>query len=342
MLTELLLTAGSQQLRWNVVGVDSSGQIDLDRLSVHLFTVDFGTSRGGFDAPLGPTEIGRLYAFLKPFAEKLPQAARAERRLRIVEQDYAVEEILRLLPSLDAVSLGRVIASINSPEKLDWLAKHLSLLEREELEASLRHSHRSDALRRLRTLVDEDVRDGGDVVELCERDDGLAAFQAGKPETVFQRWFELNSWVLGREYVRRHPLRVIGLDSEADLIMETVDGFLDLVELKRPVTKVLTFRQGRHPVGEFFYAHSELSMAIGQCLRYLKDMEDLRHQLQEQYRAQVVTPRVYLIIGRSSRARTQEMEALRRLAASHHRIEILTYDQILDMGNQLLGGGAEA
>ena len=69
----------------------------------------------------------------------------------------------------------------------------------------------------------------------------LSEYVAGQPEKIFQNWIEKNIWTLGIDYIQKHPARQIGINSESDLIMETTDGFIDLIELKRPKFDMFAF-----------------------------------------------------------------------------------------------------
>jgi hypothetical protein len=336
-LHEHVATVNGVELRWNVSGVKEDGRVDLDDFKVHLFVVDYKAGKGGFDAPLSATEVAKLYDFLQPFREHLGDAsASGTSQLRVVEVGDVIDSLLELLEAEDDATLSEIINALRQAGKLKWVADNLGRVQSEELEAALRHSRRRTALEHLEQLVEEDSKDDGDVVRLSKEREELADYSAGKPETVFQRWFEVNTWVLGREYIRRHPLRKVGIDSEADLVLETTDGFLDLVELKRPKAQTLAVKAGSNPSAAFHYPHSELAQAYGQCVRYMGELEKFRSQLEEKYKARIVAPRVFLVIGRSSADDQTGTEALRRTAATFHNIEVLTYDQILDIGRALL------
>jgi hypothetical protein len=332
-LHEHVATVKGVELRWNVVGVKEDGRIDADEFKVHLFAVDFSAGKAGFDAPLSANEVAKLHDFLHPFREHLDEVEDTS-SLRIVELGNILDALLELLDGNDEATLNKIIAALQNAGKLQWVADNLGRVQSEEMEAALRHSRRRTALENLVRLVDEDSRDGGDVVQLSKQDEYLVDYSAGQPEAVFQRWFELNIWVLGREYIRRHPLRKIGIDSEADLVMETTDGFLDVVELKRPKAKIMAKTPGG--AASFHYPHSDFSKAYGQCVRYLAELESFRSQLEAKYKSQIVAPRVFLVIGRSAIDDQDFTEAVRRLAATFHNIDVLTYDQVVDMGRALL------
>ena len=88
----------------------------------------------------------------------------------------------------------------------------------EGLLRSLEHQKRSNAVDELETMLALDLT-----------------------EAPWQQWFERNDWVLGTEFVRILEERPIDVEHIADYLMQAYDGFLDLVEIKRPegVLKVL-------------------------------------------------------------------------------------------------------
>jgi hypothetical protein len=53
-------------------------------------------------------------------------------------------------------------------------------------------------------------------------------------EPSWQKWFKTNSWVLGSDFVRILDERAIDTDHIADYLVEAYDGFLDIIEIKRP------------------------------------------------------------------------------------------------------------
>src|SRR4051812_9903603 len=53
-------------------------------------------------------------------------------------------------------------------------------------------------------------------------------------ESNWQRFFEEHDWILGSDFVRILDEREIDVDHIADYLMQAYDGFLDLIEIKRP------------------------------------------------------------------------------------------------------------
>ena len=74
---------------------------------------------------------------------------------------------------------------------------------------------------------------------------------------------------------------------------------------------------------------------IGQTLRYIEEIEQDRLSIIAKDDEDPLKVRARIIIGRDGNA--QQRTALRNLNAHLHRIEIFTFDQLLRVGNRVLG-----
>jgi len=145
-------------------------------------------------------------------------------------------------------------------------------------------------------------------------------------EAKLEKWIKDNDWVFGIEYVKKLDATKIGLHSDADLLIESLDGFADLIELKKSSAHPLFIEDGSHP--GVWYPSAILSQVLGQTIFYLHSMNELRHILQSTDKVNVLKPRAKIVIGRSSKLSEDERHTLRRLNDTLHGIEILTYDEI--------------
>lgn len=153
-------------------------------------------------------------------------------------------------------------------------------------------------------------------------------------EAAFQKWFEENTWIFGKNYVHRVPKRTVGLESRADLIYISVDGFADLVELKKSVlAKPILLPDASHKT---FYPSAELSRALAQAMHYLQVIEDHRLQFVELVKIPVLRPTITAVIGRSNDWDEPMRKQLRILNSTLLNIKVLTYDHLLAMGNNIL------
>jgi len=90
-------------------------------------------------------------------------------------------------------------------------------------------------------------------------------------EDKWQEWFTTNSWVLGSDFVKVLDERAIDTKNISDFLMESHDGFLDVVEIKRPEGN-LQFWSATKDRGNWV-PHSDLIKAITQASIYIHEVE---------------------------------------------------------------------
>ena len=227
----------------------------------------------------------------------------------IVMKGEAAGEILKLT-NRDIASITQLVASLTD-ENIQALAKRVNPEIVEKIDSAVKYIRMEESLSWLRTKIEEDV-----------------------DEAVFQKWFEENTWIFGKNYVHRVPKRTVGLESRADLIYVSVDGFADLVELKKSVlAKSILLPDASHKT---FYPSAELSRALAQAIHYLQVIEDHRLQLVELVKIPVLRPTITIVIGRSNNWDEPLRKQLRILNSTLLNIKVLTYDHLLAMGNNIL------
>lgn len=177
-------------------------------------------------------------------------------------------------------------------------------------------------------------------ITAAERNHAVQKFEqvidTERVESFWQNWFAQNKWVLGSEYLNILPEREIDTNDIADYLMRSIDGFLDVVEIKRPD---LQFWAGPDSHGNY-YPTAQLTIAISQCLNYLYRIELQSNSVEFMERVEgtkTVKPQCMLVYGRSNDWDDDKMRALRILNAAYHQLHIVTYDQLLLRSKQLLG-----
>jgi len=159
-------------------------------------------------------------------------------------------------------------------------------------------------------------------------------------EQPWQHWFQENDWVLGTEFVRVLDDRAIDVEHIADYLMQAYDGFLDLVEIKRP-EGALKFWSDSLDHGNYV-PHSDLVRAVTQANRYIFEVEREANSnkfLQRLGGVKAIKPRCVLIYGRSHKWNETQREAYRILNASYHNLTILTFDHVLARAKRMLNLG---
>lgn len=213
---------------------------------------------------------------------------------------------------------------------INFLLKSLPKDASANFAAIIRQTNNKNEIKNLEKLLD--LENSDDFVDLVSKDSGLKNFVGGKAETIFQHWLEKNLWVLGVEYIKKHDKSRIGLFSDADLIMETTDGFIDLIELKRSQFDLLKY----DPNHKCYSPSSKLAEAIGQSLFYLQKLDEYKSNIEKEYSTKVLKPRVRIIAGRSNGFNNQQLEAMRMLNSNLNHIHIIPYDYLLDWGNKII------
>lgn len=157
-------------------------------------------------------------------------------------------------------------------------------------------------------------------------------------EAAWQKWFSANSWVLGTEFVRVLDERAIDPENVADYLVQAYDGFLDIVEIKRPGG---TMRFWAPTMDHGNYVPStDLIKAVTQSTQYIFEVErEINSQkfFERVGEVRTVKPRGVLVFGRSDGWNEEQRRAYRILNASYHNLSIMTYDHVLTRAKRMLG-----
>lgn len=174
-----------------------------------------------------------------------------------------------------------------------------------------------------------------------QRMDAIATYESmlrgDLTEHPWQKWFEQNPWILGTEFVRILDERAIDIEHISDFLMQAYDGFLDIVEIKRPEGR-LKFWAEKVDHGNYVPS-PDLTKAITQATRYIYEVEREANSVKFFERVnhvKTIKPRCILIFGRSHDWNQKQAESYRILNSCFHNLSILTYDHVLDRAKRLL------
>lgn len=231
-----------------------------------------------------------------------------------------VRSYVPISSKFDPKSLVHLRAVLNDPDKQKVLSLIADLdLVPEDVVHGLESRNRLKAVETFARMIDDSSR-----------------------EHDWQVWFTRNSWVLGSEFVRILEDRRIDAENVADFLMQAYDGFVDVIEIKKPAPGLPFWRDrssDAHPVPS-----SKLVEAITQSARYIHEIErrvnDLRF-FKKHGEVKAVKPRCVLIYGRSDDWGDEQREAYRILNSSYHNLTILTYDHVLARAKRILNPGCE-
>ena len=302
------------------------GDVADEGMTMHFYAIN----RDGlplFTEQLNISEIRALYSHLDSISVIKDGAKKST---KFVETTEEINILLAHLKESDLQTVLTLLGKFKSDDKIRGLLESLSNIEIENLHGAYHHKHVITELKKLDQLLQ--LEEKGNVVEEVKKILDLAMYSAGQAEKIFQIWVESNLWVFGVDYIKKHDARKIALFSEGDLLMESADGYLDLIELKRPRYELLKFDSSHN----CYYPHPDLSQVIGQSLFYLQKLAEYKLNLEKEYKIKVIMPRIKIIAGRNNRFNEDQKDCIRMLNTSLHSIKILTYDDLLSCGHLLL------
>jgi hypothetical protein len=176
-----------------------------------------------------------------------------------------------------------------------------------------------------------DLSDVNNLIELSDRKKALKEFEKmymeNAKECLWQKWFQHNNWVLGSDFVRVSDDRNIDEDNIADFIVENLDGFIDVIEIKRPGESSEFFESKKNH--DNYVPSSTLTKAITQLANYLLELEKKANNIDTTKRlGKILKPRGILVFGNSKSWNDEQWEAFRLLNGSLSNISVMTYNMI--------------
>ena len=149
-------------------------------------------------------------------------------------------------------------------------------------------------------------------------------------EQEYQNFLESHPWLFGNRYVDRSDIRKLTRDEEVDFCLETVSGYYDVFEIKRPGPDVMNYDSSH----DCYYASADLSKAVSQVENYIKEIEANHGEILRRDGLDVLKPRGTVVIG--SNLTSEEREGLRVFNSNLSRIRVITFSEIVSMGERLI------
>lgn len=163
------------------------------------------------------------------------------------------------------------------------------------------------------------------------------------PETLekdFQELLEDNPWVFGGEVLTAEKLRTISPSEQIDIPIVRGDGSMVIAELKRGSNVNLTRTDHDYPV-----LAGEVNLAVQQAERYLYELDREADTLLVKYGFDARRASALVVIGVTPELDDREADKFResfRIYNSHlARVQVITYDALLDNARRVLSLGDE-
>jgi hypothetical protein len=229
--------------------------------------------------------------------------------------EQGVKKFIPLDEQFEAGNLEHLQAFFSHPEKqelIDFVLGHDIIPN--ELFSAFNQLAKHKAVERFEEMLDDDLT-----------------------EHNWQKWFEDNDWVLGTEYVRVLDERNIDTKNITDFLMEAYDGFLDIVEIKRPDGDLHFWANSKDH--DNYIPHQDLVKAITQASSYIYEVEREANSvkfLERVDNVKTIKPRCVLIFGRSDDWNNEQKESYRLLNSNYHNLNIMTYDHVLERAKRMI------
>lgn len=143
-------------------------------------------------------------------------------------------------------------------------------------------------------------------------------------EKELQKFLYKQYWMFGSHYKSIHKEKLAGMKGRNDFLAEKEAGYYDIIELKR----------SEHPLftsGKFPSMTKELKDAISQMAKYFDYYHKHYLSHKEETKMDILYPKGIIVIGRRKES---EKEILKAHELILNRVEILTYDDILERAKQ--------
>ena len=156
----------------------------------------------------------------------------------------------------------------------------------------------------------------------------------GVREHDFQKLLSRHPWMFGSEYSELLDRRKWTRDEQHDFVVRrTTDGYIELIEIKTPLDGSPLFQLDRSH--DSYYPGAELSKVAAQVQKYLELLDADRHRIRATDGEDTNKVRAKVVIGRDGNQK--QAEALRRYVGHLHRIEVVTFDQLLRIARRVVG-----
>jgi hypothetical protein len=195
-------------------------------------------------------------------------------------------------------------------------------------------------------LADVDAGTLAQFLELRARQAGLAALRTvvedpDSPESALHACLKNQEWIFGGAYVAELARRQYTPETILDIPLLRGDGSLHVVELKRANIKDLVIRRSGH-----LMLGAAAHRAVSQAQNYLRAMDENRPSILAEHGVDTRRASATVVIGHpqyvtGSVTSREIAETLRTYNAHQTRLEVITYETLLNSASRMLALSSE-
>ena len=154
-------------------------------------------------------------------------------------------------------------------------------------------------------------------------------------EEVYQEFLQEHLWIFGSEYNKMFDRYIVKRKQFDFPVQRTADGYLEIIEIKRPDHTLFTTKKDKHGRNVIDGETPTVVKAIYQVDDYLARVDKEMSQIQDEEDIPAEKVRGKIVIGNSAGDESQ-VKALRRLNARMHRMEVMSFDQLIANAQRML------
>ena len=155
-------------------------------------------------------------------------------------------------------------------------------------------------------------------------------------EKDIQLWLYEHPWVFGPNYVEGSKEEINSKGDRIDFLLQRYDTYYDVIELKLPSCPLFVGEKEDVPeqdISRKYNMSADLKNAISQVIGYLETYEIDKANIKWKKGITIHKPKGIIVIGRTEE---ETRRALKSLNSYLHDIEILTYDDIVEIANNFI------
>ncbi|USN45757.1 MAG: DUF4263 domain-containing protein [Candidatus Woesearchaeota archaeon] len=155
-------------------------------------------------------------------------------------------------------------------------------------------------------------------------------------EKKIQEWLFQHPWVFGPNYLENSKEEITRTGDRIDFLLERYDTYFDIIELKLPSHDLFLKKSNKDKdISREYTMGAKVKDAISQLIGYLEtyELDKTSKYWDSNSKISIHKPKGILVIGRTTK---ENSRSLKTLNSYLHNIEILTYDDIINVGNNFI------
>ncbi len=152
-------------------------------------------------------------------------------------------------------------------------------------------------------------------------------------EIAFQKLLDQNWWMLGGHYVWRIGKRHWTNRETVDIMLKSADGFFEIIELKRSSPQIFKLDHDQ------WIVTAEVNDAVNQAAQYISFIEMDRASIFKRFNVDLHKIKAKVLIGwiaEEDEFAKQKREALRIYNSHLHGIQVMTYDELVRVADNVI------